>query len=59
LLVGFVGSYLLGSIGYAVIGPLAQVVGPGRMLAFAAAYAAASSSAARADAGAPPDDLAG
>jgi MFS family permease len=40
------GSYLLGSIGYAVIGPLAQVVGPGRLLGFAAAYAAASSTVA-------------
>jgi hypothetical protein len=37
------GSYALGSIGYAVIGPVAGIVGPGRMLAFAAAYAVLSS----------------
>ena len=37
------GGYLLGSIGYAVIGPIAAVVGPGRMLGVAAAYAAVSS----------------
>lgn len=42
---GLTGSYLLGSIGYAVIGRLAQVTGPGRMLGFSAAYAAASSTA--------------
>jgi Major Facilitator Superfamily len=37
------GGYLLGSIGFTVIGPVAAVVGPGRMLAVAAAYAAVSS----------------
>lgn len=37
------GGYLLGSIGFAVIGPVAAIVGPGRMLAVAAAYATASS----------------
>jgi hypothetical protein len=37
------GAYLLGSIGYAVIGPIAATVGPGRMLGVAAAYATASS----------------
>ena len=37
------GAYALGSVGYAVIGPVAMVVGPGRMLAFAAAYGALSS----------------
>jgi len=37
------GSYLLGSIGYAVIGPVAALVGPGRMLAVAATYATLSS----------------
>jgi MFS family permease len=37
------GSYALGSAGWAVIGPLAVVVGPTSLLAFAAAYGAASS----------------
>ena len=37
------GSYALGSAGYAVIGALASVIGPTRMLAFAAAYATVSS----------------
>jgi hypothetical protein len=37
------GSYALGATGYAVIGLLASLIGPGRMLAFAAAYAALSS----------------
>ena len=38
------GAYALGSVGYAVIGPVAGLVGPGRMLAFAAGYAVLSSS---------------
>lgn len=37
------GSYALGSLGYAVIGSVAGVVGAGRLLAFAAAYATVSS----------------
>jgi MFS family permease len=37
------GSYTLGSAGWAVIGPLAAVVGPTPLLAFAAAYGAVSS----------------
>jgi hypothetical protein len=37
------GAYALGSAGFVVIGPLAAVVGPGRMLGFAAAYTALSS----------------
>jgi MFS family permease len=32
------GAYALGSAGFAVIGPLAAVVGPGRLLGFAAAW---------------------
>jgi MFS family permease len=32
------GSFALGSAGFAVIGPLAAVVGPGRLLGFAAAW---------------------
>jgi hypothetical protein len=37
------GAYALGSAGFLVIGPVAAIVGPGRMLGFAAAYTAASS----------------
>jgi hypothetical protein len=37
------GAYALGSVGFAVIGPVAAVVGAGRLLGFAAAYAALSS----------------
>jgi hypothetical protein len=37
------GSYALGSLGYAVIGSVASAVGPGRLLAFAAAYSTLSS----------------
>ncbi len=37
------GAYALGSAGWAVIGPLADVTGPTPLLAFAAAYGAASS----------------
>jgi MFS family permease len=37
------GAYALGAAGYAVIGPVADVIGPGRILAFAAAYATLSS----------------
>jgi MFS family permease len=37
------GAYALGAAGYAVIGPLADIVGAGRLLAFAAAYATLSS----------------
>lgn len=37
------GSYALGSAGYAVIGTLASLVGPGRLLAFGAGYATLSS----------------
>jgi hypothetical protein len=37
------GSYALGSAGFVVIGPLGAIVGPGRMLGFAAAYTAVSS----------------
>ena len=40
---GLTGSYALGSVGYAVIGLVASVVGPARLLAFAAAYAVLSS----------------
>ncbi len=36
------GSYALGSAGFVVIGPVAAVVGPGRMLGFAAAWTAVS-----------------
>jgi hypothetical protein len=36
-------SYSLGATAYAVIGPVADVVGVGRMLGFAACYAIASS----------------
>jgi len=39
------GSYALGSLGYAVIGSVAGLVGPARLLAFAAAYATVSSAA--------------
>jgi MFS family permease len=38
------GAYALGSAGFVVIGPVAAVIGPGRMLGFAAAYTAMSSS---------------
>ncbi len=37
------GAYALGSMGYAVIGPVADVVGPATLLGFAAAYATVSS----------------
>jgi MFS family permease len=37
------GAYALGAAGYAVIGPLADVIGPGRLLGFAAAYTTLSS----------------
>jgi hypothetical protein len=37
------GAYALGAAGYAVIGSVAAVIGPGRILAFAAAYSALSS----------------
>jgi MFS family permease len=37
------GSYALGSAGWVVIGPLAGIVGPGRLLAVAAGYGVASS----------------
>ncbi len=37
------GAYALGAVGYAVIGSVANVVGPGRLLAFAAGYALLSS----------------
>jgi Major Facilitator Superfamily len=37
------GSYALGSAGFVVIGPVAAIVGPGRMLGFAAAWTAVSS----------------
>jgi MFS family permease len=37
------GSYALGSVGFLVIGQIADVVGPGVMLGFAAAYTAISS----------------
>ena len=37
------GSYALGSLGYAVIGSVAGLVGPARLLGFAAAYATVSS----------------
>ncbi len=37
------GSYALGSLGYAVIGSVAGLVGPARLLGFAAAYAILSS----------------
>ena len=37
------GAYALGSAGYLVIGPVAAAVGAGRMLGFAAAYTAVSS----------------
>ena len=37
------GAYALGSAGWAVIGPLADATGPTPLLAFAAAYGAASS----------------
>jgi hypothetical protein len=36
-------AFSLGSVGYAIIGPLATLIGPGRILGFAAAYALASS----------------
>jgi hypothetical protein len=36
-------GYALGAAGYAVIGSVAAVIGPGRMLAFAAVYSALSS----------------
>ncbi len=38
------GAYALGSMGYAVIGPLSTLVGPTRLLLFGAGYAALSSS---------------
>ena len=37
------GAYALGSAGFVVIGPVSALVGPGRMLGFAAAYTALSS----------------
>jgi hypothetical protein len=37
------GAYALGSAGFVVIGPVAAIVGPGRLLGFAAAYTALSS----------------
>jgi len=37
------GSYALGSVGFVVIGPVAALVGPGRMLGFAAAWTVVSS----------------
>jgi MFS family permease len=37
------GAYALGSVGFVVIGPVAAIVGPGRVLGLAAAYAAVSS----------------
>ena len=37
------GAYALGAAGYAVIGPVAGLAGPGRVLAFAAGYATLSS----------------
>jgi len=37
------GAYALGAAGYAVIGPLAGLIGAGRILAFAAGYATLSS----------------
>ena len=37
------GAYALGAAGYAVIGPLADIIGPGRLLGFAAAYTTLSS----------------
>jgi len=37
------GAYALGAAGYAVIGPVAGIVGPAPMLGFGAAYATASS----------------
>lgn len=37
------GAYVLGALGFAVIGPVAGLVGAGRMLGFAGAYAVASS----------------
>jgi hypothetical protein len=37
------GAYALGSLGYAVIGPVAALVGPARLLLFGAAYATLSS----------------
>jgi MFS family permease len=37
------GAYALGSMGYAIIGPLAAVVGPSRLLLFGAGYATLSS----------------
>jgi hypothetical protein len=37
------GAYALGSLGYAVIGSVASLVGPARLLGFAAAYAILSS----------------
>ncbi len=39
------GAYALGSLGYAVIGPVAGLIGPARLLGFAAAYATVSSAA--------------
>lgn len=37
------GAYALGSMGYAVIGPLASLIGPSRLLLFGAGYATLSS----------------
>ena len=37
------GAYALGSVGFVVIGPVAAIVGPGRLLGLAAAYTAVSS----------------
>lgn len=41
--IGTMGAYALGSAGWAVIGPLAGIVGPTPLLAFAAAYGAVGS----------------
>jgi MFS family permease len=40
---GLTGAYALGSAGFVVVGPVAAIVGSGRLLGFAAAYAALSS----------------
>ncbi len=37
------GSFALGSMGYAVIGPVAGLIGPAKLLGFAAGYATVSS----------------
>lgn len=43
--ISLTGAYALGSAGWAVIGPVAGIVGPTPVLVFAAAYGAASSAA--------------